>query len=104
MISESFLFGALLVSNKQNTSVTCAVRRHNVSWVRTELPEGKTFVAVSSALADFDFLPEWEQVSPVSAQTSGLAFFQQTEEASDIQAEQRTSDAKLLSPDLPGLL
>lgn len=62
------------------------------------------FVAVSSPLADFVFLPEWEQVSPARAQSSGLAFFQQTEETSDIQAEQRTSDAKLISPDVPGLL
>lgn len=75
-----------------------------MSRVRTELPEGKMFVAVSSSLAEFDFLPERERVSPVSAQSSGLAFFQQTEEASDIQAEQRTSDAKVLSPDLLGLL
>lgn len=104
MISESFLFGILLVSNKQNTSVTCAVQRHNVSCVRTQLPEGKAFVTVSSTLADFHFLPEWERASPVSAQSSGLAFFQQTEEASDIQAQQKTSDAKLLSPDLLGLL
>lgn len=41
MVSESILFGALLVSNKQNTSVTCVVRRHSVSRVRTELPESK---------------------------------------------------------------
>lgn len=75
-----------------------------MSWVRTELPEGKTFVVMSSALADFGFLPEWERVSPVSAQSSGLAFFQQTEEVSDIQGEQRISDAKLSSPDLPVLL
>lgn len=60
-------------------------------------------MAVSSSLADFVFLPEWKQVSPTSAQNSSLAFFQQTEETSDIQAEQRT-DAKLFSPDLPGLL
>lgn len=62
------------------------------------------FVAMSSLVADFVFLPEWKQVSPANAQSSGLAFFQQTEENSDIQAEQRTSDAKLISPDLLGLL
>lgn len=50
-------------------------------------------MAVSSALADFDFLPEWELVSPVSAESSCLAFPQQTEEVSDIQAEQRASNA-----------
>lgn len=61
-------------------------------------------MAVSSPVADFVFLPEGERVSPTSAQSSVLAFFQQTEETSDIQAEQRTSDAKLISPDLPGLL
>ena len=82
MISKSVLFGSLVVSNKQNTSVTYADRRHSVSWVRTELPEGKTFVAVSSVLADCDFLPEWEWVCPVRAQSSSLAFFQQTEEVS----------------------
>lgn len=104
MISESFLFGTFIISNMQNTSVTCVVWKHNVSWVRTELPEGKAFVAVSSALADFDFLPEQEVIPPVNAQSSGLAFFQQIKEASDVQAEQRTSDAKLLFPDLPELL
>lgn len=61
-------------------------------------------MVMSSPVADFVFLPEWEQVSPASAPSSGLAFFQQTEETSDIQAEQRTSDAKLIFPDLPGLL
>lgn len=94
LISKSFLFGSLVVSNKQNTSVTCADQRHGVSWVRTELPEGKTFVAVSSVLADCDFLPEWVWVCPARAQSSSLAFFQQTAEVSAF----RLSKAFILWP------
>lgn len=60
-------------------------------------------MARSSPVADFVFLPEWEQVSPANAQSIGL-FPANRIEFQHSGAEQRTSDAKLISPDLLGLL